>query len=767
MCGERVKREGFGPWEAQDTWDDKGKPYMDGATFKKVAETIENVVKVVANASLLTERVVEELAEAVTHPIDTMSHSKLGLIVLAFGALFLFVAGISVVRMAWPIIYYVFCWPVIQIVKFFYGKACCMVCLAAPPFISARNWYIRRKKRLEMEKYDAGMEVLESSGEIPLKRIYTKLQYDENGAYVAADDFTRVYLNDEVDQIKAHLIKAPKRINGDLNNKETMIVKSVPRTTDKLPDFQGVFKIDDTVIGHYSCIRYKEETCLLTAYHVLDYNRNSLIKVCKGKFEVELSQVRAEILACSVTEQLDFVVLRVPLALLSKLQLKIGKTADRLAMGSAIAIYQIMDNKPVYTRAIPTKHDKPWHIKYPASTIVGSSGAPILDIHQRIVGVHVESSPDGLFNVGVVPPFLRKYGKESPTNSDVLASAEAFKEEDLEQYYREKYEFLDDEFEEDYTYVEYVPKSKEELRLMGWAEQMDEHAKYLEAKRNQEEFEFELSHGMDEGRGTDHKLYVLRLKTESAKKNIQQRIKGNRYRKESPWSCSKCGLLHLKAGYNCVHCGFALRKAYKDENIQEIRKDVEKSTQESLKGNLPPELVENIVKRVLDDLTKRYNFESIISESLNKNPCSWKKPVETRKQEGKALEEKAKNLPPKVAITKQLAQALDTKKVQPYTTAVKTSSEDKNALLVAKSIRTGPFGCPAKDAYATKVEKQDVQLDKSVKETVVPDGAKRRTRHKKRENPAVPLNSKAPLRGGATVANGSKVQNPSRANLQQ
>lgn len=799
LCGERVKREGFGPWEAQDTWDDKGKPYVDGATFKKLAETVEKVVQVIANASLETEKIVEEIKEAVEHPIDTMTHSKFGLIILLIATILLVVAGIFVVKLIWPvlklILYYTF-WPIIVIGRLISRLGCCMACCALSPFVALRNWYIKYLKHRAASKYDEEMEVLESSGVLPLKRVYTRLQYDENGVYVAADEFTRVYIDDEADQIKAHLAKSPKRINGELATKETMIVKSVPRPTDKLPDFQGVFRIDDTVIGHFSCIRYMNEVCLLTAYHVLDYNRNSIVKVCKGNLEIELNQIRADILSCSVTEQLDYLVLRVPLPVLSKLQLKIGKTADRLAMGSGIAIYQIMDNKPVYTRAIPTRHEKPWHIKYPASTIVGSSGAPILDVHHRIVGIHVESSPDGLFNVGVVPPFLRKYGKESPTNTDVLASAEVFHEVDLEEFYRTKYDFSEfDDQEEDFTYMEYEPRSKDEVRLMTWAEQMAGYEKSIN-REQLEEYEFELTHGIDEGAGTAHKLYVLqqRVDNEERKNHMQQRIKGGRYRKESPWSCSKCGLLHLKAGYNCKSCGYALRKALDNDNIAEVKKETAKATQESLKDSLPQEMIDKISKVVMDHLVKRFNFESIVAESLNKDPCSWKKPVEVRKAEAQELQLKAKDLPKEVAVTKQLAQALDTKKVQPYTAVVKTilpyaaKGQPKDTLAVATSKRVGPFGCKTEDAYFVEVLSQNTKLNKSVKEAAVPrpdaerktwgessqpeefKTKRRRPRHRKAAaegTPAVPLNSKAPLRGGANGASGLKALNPSQSSHQQ
>lgn len=781
LYGDRVKREGFGPWEAQDTWDDKGKPYIDGSTLKEMIKTIEVVTQVIANASLETEKIVEEIVQAIEHPIDTMSHSKFGLIVLAIAGLVLVGAGIFILRLLWPVIKFVFyylCWPFVAIAKFIYRCSCCMACCALTPFVELRNWYIRYLKCRAANKYDESVEVLESSGAMPLKRIYTRLQYDENGVYVAADEFTRVYIDDEADQIKAHLVKSPKRINGELSIKETMIVKSVPRPADKLPDFQGVFKIDDTIIGHFSCIKYMNETCLLTAYHVLDYNRNSIIKVCKGNLEIELNQIRADILSCSVTDQLDYIVLRVPLPVLSKLQLKIGKVADRLAMGSGIAIYQMMDNKPVYTRAIPSRHEKPWHIKYPASTIVGSSGAPILDIHHKIVGVHIESSPDGLFNVGVIPPFLRKYGKESPTNSDVLANAGTFKNVDVEEFLRTKYDFSEfDDKEEDfsyaeYTYAEYVPKNKEEVRLMSWVEQMNAYERNVNREKA-EDYEFEITHGMDEGRGTQHKLYVLQQNADE-KNHKQKRIKGDRYRKESPWSCSKCGLLHLKAGYNCKSCGYALRKVLEKSQIEETKTQVEKA----LSNSFPAEVLEKISKSVVDELTKKYNFESIVSESLNRSPASWLRPIEERKKEEMELKEKAKNLPEKVAMTKQLAQALDVKSVQPNSAAVKTflpystKEQPKDSLAIATCKKTGSLAGRYKDVYTTEVLLQrNTKLDKSVKETKVPakeaaevaqeKPKKKRYRPRRKNRTAqatVPLNSQAPSRGGANGADGSKVQ---------
>jgi hypothetical protein len=743
LLAQRAKREGFGPWEAQETWDDKGKPYMDGALADKILQVVEEVKQVIANASLETEIVANEIREAIEHPLDTMTHSKLGLGILAIITLVLFVAGIFILKLLWPIIAIVLrcmCFPFSLIVRAVSRTTCCMLMCATTPFISLRNWFIRYLKKREASKYDEEMEVVESDGPIQIKRIYSRLRYDDNGVYVAADENTRVYIDDEADQIKAHLVREPKRVNGDLNFKETMIVRSVPRTTDKLPDFQGVFKIDDTVIGHYSCLRYHGEICLLTAYHVLEYNQNSIIKVCKGKFEIELSQVRADILSCSPSEKLDYIVLRVPPPVLSKLQLKVGKISERLAMGSGVAIFQYMDNKPVYTRAIPVKSEKPWHIKYPASTIVGSSGAPILDIHHRIVGVHVEASPDGLFNVGVVPPFFREYGKESPTNTDVLASAPAFEEMPLDDFLNQDWDYSEfEDYEEEMHYIEFTPRRGEDVNQMTWAEQMRDLDENRQAPREDRR--------------------VFRMKTvETEKGRVQHRIKGDRFRKESPWSCSKCGLLHLKAGYNCKACGYALRKPLTESDLEET----EAAVQTSL-PNLPAELIAKISEMVVSQLRKQYNFENIVEKSLNMDPASWNTSVKDRKKNAEDLKKQSANLPKKVAMTKQLAQALDTKPVQPYTAVVKTklpysSHEVKDTLVVANSVRVGKFG--EKDPYFTVAKGANTKLDKTVKETVVPEEKKRRPRRKRTSENS--LNSQAPLRGGAHGVDGSMDQNLSQ-----
>jgi len=445
-----------------------------------------------------------------------------------------------------------------------------LTCTAAicgmSPFVRFRNWNIDRKKRIHKERLDflerENMIMMTNAEEIPeYTESVSHIRMDEKGPYMLYDNH-KVYFAKGTDVATfVNLSGIARDRYPAIGKKESIIAKSKFYKAEKFPGFQGTFEIGGQVIGHFSRIKYDGRSCLITAYHVLKNNMGASISMCGKTKKIEFALVKTSVISWSPTSMFDFIVLEVADFVFSLLELSIGSISPGVSVGTPISIYQYAHNNkdmPCFTTGVVCRSQKPWHIQYGASTIV-SSGAAVLDQKGRIVAIHVEEGASGITNVGIIPPIFRSR-KESVVNNDVMAQQRDFVvagEEELD--YNELRGFEDLDFDtgefSDITIGKYVyyentdpdaaigTNFKDGDRRKNWFEEVDEALADSDAREEKQ-------------------LRVLRLQAAAmvAPGHINRQIKGGRFRKESPWTCSKCFTLHLKRGFTCVKCGYALVK---------------------------------------------------------------------------------------------------------------------------------------------------------------------------------------------------------------
>lgn len=726
----RTKREGFGAFEAQDTWDEKGKSNI-AETLKEIEQVVVKEEKILENIMNVTVTYIHIIENALEHPITTLSKTKTGIVIMVVLVLVL-IAGI--VRLLTPLFKCIwFCfkiigrsfWSVINLFLYVLKPtACCMTFCAFSPFVFIRNkikkWAMDRDDRARLRFSNFGEEVE------MLKRTTSKIYTDENGIYLKANESHRIYLNPATQTEDLLLLKSVDYTKRDKEVvvqtiKESILPNSKLYKCPKMPAFQGQFVVDSEVIGHFSRIRFNGKDCIITAYHVLDYNRGAMIHMRKDDKSVEMETVRTKIIAASRTNEFDFVIIEIPSFVFSALGLKVGQWTPRIQKGTSIHIYQLYEGKPAVSQGtLGINESKPWHVKYRASTMSGSSGCPILDSNMRIVGIHLEHDVMDKVNVGIIPPLFRNTRKESPTNEDISQYMPELEElDDSERLDRE---------DEDQYYIYYKKIDSEQAKVErrgNWAEEMDLYEEAMNKATN--------------GEYTRHsEVFMARLKV--AKHRNQSMIKRGRVRKESPWTCSVCYCLHKERGYSCANCGMSLIPL-KKEKIKQNKEGL-KQADSILRDILPLEIREVILKEASDA-----NYIAEIALKV-----------------ADLLNSKTENLPPNykqhtIPIEKKMLQSIATKGTYNPLVGVKDDqlTIDNFTLDQAKSDETGAI-CTTKKLYP-------LLGVKSIKETISPEtttqskSSKRRQRRKNKsltEKPQVPLNSIAPVKTGDVTTSGSK-----------
>jgi len=743
----RVKREGFGPWEAQETWDEKGKPVV-WESIVKAAKFIAKEEEILVN---MTQAVIDEVVEVIHHPIQELTKTRLGKFILAFAllAVCLLVARVAmpILRGLWTVICYI--WralyaSVAWIIRIMRGAGCCMTFCAMAPLVKIRNFFTARKiakdDRKRMQIYRGISEEVEL-----VTKATSRAYMDADGVYLDAGNGKRVYLDkrfEAEDMIRINFARGTEReeVPSVRVIKETILSSSKLYKVDKLPEFQGQFEIEGTLIGHFSRIRYQNKDCIITAYHVLEYNRSGLISMRKGDKSVRMDTVRSRIIVASPSNELDFIIMEMPSFVFSTLGLKTGQWSLRAQPREPVMIYQSYEGKPcVSSASVAMSETKPWHVKYGASTISGSSGAPILNSRSQIIGVHLEHDSDLGCNVGVIPPVFRNYKKESAAGNDI-AHAEDDMEEETEEDRAQR--LADQKMEEDeavYRMIafNYVKDIGYDANVQSWAEHMDEIDTMVE--RNMKDKYGESYE--------DRTTRVFKTKTGITGKHIGARVKGGKYRKESPWTCSKCYTIHQDKGYGCVKCGFALvrgpvAKKEKVKLAKEAVKDLPILVQDIIMSKVVQDYIEALV---VDRVTKLLNVTEREKVSLYPN-----------------LDALKPSAPPLVSVEKKFLQKLKTHEIakEDYNNFTKVSSKEgkvklnqcKLAFDQERSEREGGV-CFNSEVVETVAVLQPVKgLTRS---------ARRRARaNEKAKETQVPLNSQAPASTGAPITNGSK-KNPS------
>lgn len=603
-----------------------------------------------------------------------------------------------------------------------------------------------------------------------IRRTTSALKTDEHGAYLDAGDNHRVYLNASSLAQDVQLLRMfpmAKREEAVGTTKEALIARSKMYKIDRLPDFQGQFVVDGVLIGHFSRIKFRGRDCLLTAYHVLDYNRSSLVCLAKGDKMVRLDSLRTGIVAASHTDDMDFLILEVPTMAFATLGIKTGTFNDRVKASEPISICQLFEGKPcVSSASLKRNEDKAWHVDYAASTTTGTSGAPILDARNRIVGVHLEFDSTISRNVGVIPPVFRLSNpkKESMTNQGLADGEEDPEQETAEQaaqrfarrfeqpedadnvYFGTGAEREDLQAEIDYYEGEFrifVESDRSARKRGNWGEEMEEYEDALRSK-------------VREAVGYDIYLVKENREREKRGKHINTRIKGKRLRKESPWSCGVCGCVHLETKPKCVLCGTESRWRTTEETLEEMER-LHPAVADVLNSQLPVEMVEEIMQKVIHgNLIKKMSMDiaKSVEERVDKKLSFW--------EDQNLKLELAKNS--EIAIDKDLYE-----KFLKWNSVVNKTEDAGQIRIDAEKKVLGQTRQVLNEELSR--ETGGVALEQVTEPTVAfkvvesKSARKRRNKNNKKKAavsketvvaPSASLNSKAPAPSGASTTNGTR-----------
>nr|WRQ64779.1 polyprotein [Sobelivirales sp.] len=603
----------------------------------EIVRTINETQKAVLKAYSTVGEFFQELIDVVAHPIDHLLKTKTGTMVLIFLVLAILFALVRFVgpsvRMLYGFICIISRWlrrAVGFLISPFYflihRSACCMRLCAITPLVIIRNKItsyrmgISDRKRMKVFNPEELQEMVS-----PIKRTYAAgVEVDEHGAYLDAGNNHRIYLNlktiaNDLTTLSC-LAPPPNRESGaEANPKETIIASSKLYKQDKIPDFQGTFQVDGMVVGHFSRIMFQGKDCILTAYHVLDYNKDSLLSLVKGQTAIQFETVKTNIVCFSKSEELDFIIIEIPSYVFSTLKMKVGTWTPRVHSREVVTIHQYFQGKPCFSCAtVSPSNIKPWHISYHASTTTGTSGAPLVDSRNRIIGIHIEHDQQGKCNVGVVPPVFRNTKKESATNEDMFNHLDYWEEPS------------DSDEEEQEGHPDYRRKeTPEERAAREKREAMEEgfRVHYMEIADHTLPWSVQLDWveenvKRESARGSDRKQFKTYVTGSGAQGNNVgeeikhgRRMRGQAYtsnlahedsvyydpnkdtiictRKESPWTCSVCHCIHTKKGYTCTNCGFALIPLT-EKRLAERRKGTIEATN-IIRNKVPEEIVEKII----------------------------------------------------------------------------------------------------------------------------------------------------------------------------
>jgi len=331
----------------------------------------------------------------------------------------------------------------------------------------------------------------------------------------------------------------------------------------------------------------------------------------KGKNMVNFdTSLDTSVIAASTTNYLDYIIIKVPTYVFSALGLKIGTWSARVMPREPISIHQLFEGNPCFSTASVRLYDeKPWHVAYNASTLVGSSGAPILDARNCIIGIHLESDAVQKCNVGVIPPVFRNSKKESPTNEDLMQHERYIYEYGL-------YEDGDDEYEkavtQDYIdeleerYYTFAKQMRKEQSSGNWAEDMDALDELVDS------FLEEEPEGFEAPRGTGTRGFEVSRLIERRSKPVA-RVYSDRFSKESPWTCGYCATVNTKLTHYCISCHKGFKRIKDKSDIKALAKEQAHAILENVQVPYP---VAEAVAKQLEAASMDKEVATIVARSL-------------------------------------------------------------------------------------------------------------------------------------------------------
>ncbi len=332
-------------------------------------------------------------------------------------------------------------------------------------FVNFNRYYYQCLRLMKIRKKEESERIT---------RVRANIKYDEFGPYLPYKHY-RVY------HAEGDLTPSSTTPFNVSMVKESKLALSDIEKVEAFPKFIGQFKVGKEVVGHFARVLYEGKDCLLTATHVLSTHSLSNLKIANKEFSLPFLD-SWKVLAYSPENSLDYVIIEVPPANFSVLNIGLGHIEPNVPMRTGVCLYGATEDGVGLSLGNAVKADRSFKMKYGASTLPSWSGTPILNSRNRIVGVHTDGGEK--FNTGTL--IVNLNSKETDYFGSMFEKVE---------------DELLEEFDEDQVYVggklrklktkarNYTLSEMMDMQRggMSWSEVQDEIAKAYKEIENEKE----------------------------------------------------------------------------------------------------------------------------------------------------------------------------------------------------------------------------------------------------------------------------------------
>jgi len=469
-----------------------------------------------------------EIVHTIEHPVDHLMRTKAGHVILALAGLGILMAVLSI------LIYVV--WPALRVLC----RAGWMIkfCASAP---FRPLWRLCQRMKL---KWD--LRYTKVDEEIKLTTSTTSNVCSDEGGLFLRDGHRKIYFGPQDKTVAQMSYLHPVTIG--MGEKEAIMPGGKFWSTDKFPKFQGEILAEGTHVGWFSRIEYKGLPCVLTAAHVIEFNRQLNLSLKRGEVTIPFRLADLNIESYSPVDQLDYVICSTTEAVFSLLQISKGTMATKVGQESVGFVYQTVKTgeevKQAYSTGKTVKMEAPFLVKHTCSTMKGASGAPLLNLRHEIIGVHLETREGA--NFASIPPCLWRH-KETDYYKDMDPRDEDESDTDWDD--------IDNEKDWNAKLERMRKRANERIKAGKGPSYM-----YVNNKNGDRIPITSLAH-------QDNQTYYIGYGTEEGRV------------KEAPWVCKKCHASNEKMAIKCAACG-ELYKAEKPietvgRNLDEFKKEVD------------------------------------------------------------------------------------------------------------------------------------------------------------------------------------------------